>query len=124
MKAGLQAAVTRGALIYGECGGYMALGEALIDGDGGRHAMAGLLPLVTSFQERKLNLGYRRLRPLDDAPFPAVMSAHEFHYSTIVSEGAGEPLFATETVDGTALGEIGSRRGRVMGSFAHLIDIV
>ncbi len=120
-QAGLQAAA-RGALIYGECGGYMALGEALIDADGTRHAMAGLLPLVTSFQARQLSLGYRRLRPLGDAPFPAALSAHEFHYSTIVSEGAAERLFAAETVDGGALGEIGLRRGGVMGSFAHVID--
>jgi len=123
-KAGLQAAAARGALIYGECGGYMALGEALIDADGTRHAMTGLLPLVSSFQARKMTLGYRRLRPIGDAPFPTVLSAHEFHYSTIVREGAAERLFAAETVDGEALGEIGLRRGRVMGSFAHLIDIV
>lgn len=123
-KAGLQEAVARSALIYGECGGYMALGEALIDGDGSCHAMAGLLPLVTSFQVRKMSLGYRRLRPLGEAPFPAALSAHEFHYSTIVSEGAGERLFAAGTVDGEALGEIGLRRGRVMGSFAHIIDRV
>ena len=121
-KAGLQAAAGRGALIYGECGGYMALGEALIDADGARHAMAGLLPLVTSFQTRKLSLGYRILRRLGDAPFPAALSAHEFHYSTIISESAAERLFAAETVDGKALGEIGLRRGRVMGSFAHIID--
>jgi len=121
-KAGLHAAAARGALIYGECGGYMALGEALIDGNGSRHAMAGLLQLVTSFQARKLSLGYRRLRPLGDAPFPALLSAHEFHYSTIVSEGEANRLFATETVDGEALGEIGSRRENVMGSFAHIID--
>lgn len=123
-KAGLGAAAVRGALIYGECGGYMALGEALIDADGTRHAMAGLLPLVTSFQARKLSLGYRRLRPVGDAPFPATLSAHEFHYSTIVSEGAADRLFAAETVEGQSLGEIGSRRGRVMGSFAHVIDRV
>ncbi len=123
-KNGLQAAAARGALIYGECGGYMALGEALIDADGTRHAMAGLLPLVTSFQTRKLSLGYRILRPLGDAPFPAALSAHEFHYSTIISESAAERLFAAETVDGKALGEIGLRRGPVMGSFAHIIDIV
>jgi cobyrinic acid a,c-diamide synthase len=123
-RAGLREAAEHGALIYGECGGYMALGEALIDGDGTRHVMAGLLPLVTSFEKPVLSLGYRRLRPLGDAPFPAVLSAHEFHYSTIVIEDAGDRLFAAETVDGQALGEIGMRRGKVMGSFAHLIDII
>ncbi|MEM6695243.1 MAG: cobyrinate a,c-diamide synthase, partial [Pseudomonadota bacterium] len=42
--------------IYGECGGYMVLGDGLTDADGTRHAMAGLLPLETSFAERALHL--------------------------------------------------------------------
>ncbi len=35
------------ARIYGECGGYMVLGDGLVDADGTRHAMAGLLRLET-----------------------------------------------------------------------------
>ncbi|MCI5086376.1 MAG: cobyrinate a,c-diamide synthase, partial [Rhodovulum sp.] len=51
-RAGLQKhAETRP--VHGECGGYMALGEALIDKDGTRHQMAGLLGLVTSYEKRK-----------------------------------------------------------------------
>ncbi|MCH8239939.1 MAG: cobyrinate a,c-diamide synthase, partial [Proteobacteria bacterium] len=46
---GLKAAAKRGALVYGECGGFMTLGDYLIDADGIRHAMAGPLPLGTSF---------------------------------------------------------------------------
>ena len=46
------------AAIYGECGGYMVLGQSLIDADGTRHQMAGLLELETSFAQRKLHLGY------------------------------------------------------------------
>mgnify|MGYP002147922935 CR=1 FL=1 len=43
-RAGLRAfAETRP--VHGECGGYMALGEALIDKDGTPHRMAGLLGL-------------------------------------------------------------------------------
>ncbi|MFN7104951.1 MAG: cobyrinic acid a,c-diamide synthase, partial [Pseudorhizobium sp.] len=63
-KAGMQQAAERGAAVYGECGGYMVLGEGLIDAGGERHAMLGLLPLVTSFAARKLHLGYRRLTAL------------------------------------------------------------
>ncbi len=61
-RAGLAAAAARGATIYGECGGYMVLGRGLVDAAGTRHAMAGLLPLETSFAERKLHLGYRAAR--------------------------------------------------------------
>ena len=45
--------------VHGECGGYMVLGKGLVDKDGVRHEMAGLLDVETSFARRKLHLGYR-----------------------------------------------------------------
>ncbi|MEM9678658.1 MAG: cobyrinate a,c-diamide synthase, partial [Pseudomonadota bacterium] len=63
---GLRRAADR-CFVYGECGGYMVLGDALVDADGVSHGMAGLLPLETSFAARKLSLGYRRLSLLGDA---------------------------------------------------------
>ena len=36
--------------VHGECGGYMALGESLIDAAGVAHPMAGLLGVETSLQ--------------------------------------------------------------------------
>jgi cobyrinic acid a,c-diamide synthase len=121
-RAGVQQAAARGALIYGECGGYMALGETLVDAEGGTHRMLGLLPLATTFAQRKLHLGYRRLKPLGGLPWNGSLTAHEFHFASILSEGEGERLFAAETADGERLDPIGLRRGRVMGSFAHVID--
>ena len=120
-----QPAAARGAVVYGECGGYMALGEALIDGSGAGHAMAGLLPLVTSFAARRLHLGYRDLRLAADSPLGAAgarLRGHEFHYASIVAEGAAPPLFAVADADGAALGTAGLRAGAVMGSFLHLVD--
>jgi cobyrinic acid a,c-diamide synthase len=121
-RAGMLAAAQRGALIYGECGGYMALGEELVDGGGEVHPMLRLLPLKTSFVAPKLHLGYRRLTPCGDLPWPRVLSAHEFHFASVVAEGDGNRLFEAETADGGKVGAIGLRRGRVMGSFAHVID--
>ncbi len=57
--------------VHGECGGYMVLGRSLTDADGTPHAMAGLLPVETSFTVRKLHLGYRRARWRRDVPFAA-----------------------------------------------------
>ena len=108
-------------LIYGECGGYMVLGESLIDSNGMSHAMAGLLPLTTSFAKRKLHLGYRQLEPLVGGPWNGALRAHEFHYSTAVSEGPADRLFAARDAAGNALENMGLRRGRVMGSYAHVI---
>ncbi len=106
--------------IYGECGGYMVLGEGLKDAEGTDHAMAGLLGLETSFAERHLHLGYRHLTPLT-GPFKAALKGHEFHYaSTLRAEGA--PLFAARDAEGVGLPDMGLAKGRVYGSFAHLID--
>lgn len=120
---GVSHAARRGALIYGECGGYMVLGETLIDAGGVAHAMLGLLPLTTSFAERKRHLGLRVVRPLDGAIFTRPMRAHEFHYSTAVQEGKAERLFHAADALGSDLGGVGMRRGHVAGSYLHLIDL-
>ena len=108
-----------GRAVHGECGGYMAMGEALIDAEGRAHAMAGLLPLITSFAERRLHLGYRVVRS-EAGPFPGRWAAHEFHYATTL-RADGPPLFAAEDSEGTMLPPMGLRRGAASGSFAHLI---
>ena len=122
---GLRAAAGHGAVVYGECGGYMVLGEALIDADGESHAMAELLPLETTFAERGLTLGYRSAWNLSDGPLGregAGFRGHEFHYARVVREGEGEALFRCADSRGRDLGMAGRRVGRIMGSFVHLID--
>ncbi len=122
---GLRAAADRKATIYGECGGYMVLGEALIDGEGKRHAMAGLLPVVTSFAKPRLHFGYRRAALREDGPLGkagARYRAHEFHYAGITEQGEATALFACTDPLGADLGAVGQRRATVMGSFVHLID--
>jgi cobyrinic acid a,c-diamide synthase len=121
----MRQAAESGVPIYGECGGYMVLGETLTDSEGLTHRMAGLLPLATSFAERRLHLGYREARLLGDGVLGgagARFRGHEFHYTTVVREGAAEPLFDACDAAGNALGVYGSRDGNVAGSFLHLID--
>ena len=123
--AGLRAAAGRGALVYGECGGYMVLGESLVDADGEAHAMAGLLPVATTFAERRLTLGYRTARNLARGalgPAGTGFRGHEFHYARVLREGGGEALFRCADARGRDLGPVGRRVGPVMGSFVHLID--
>ena len=109
--------------VHGECGGYMALGEALIDKQGNRHQMAGLLGLVTSYEKRKFHLGYRRA--VLDAAMPgfdagSALRGHEFHYSTILDE-PDAPLAQVSDADGNPVPETGSIKGHVTGTFSHLI---
>ncbi|MEM6587965.1 MAG: cobyrinate a,c-diamide synthase [Pseudomonadota bacterium] len=108
--------------IYGECGGYMVLGDSLIDADGQAHVMAGLLRLETSFATRRLHLGYRDLTSLGGV-FHGSFKAHEFHYaSTLMAQG--DPLFEARDAEGASLPPMGLREGRASGSFAHIIDTV
>ncbi|MFQ6552393.1 cobyrinate a,c-diamide synthase [Aestuariibius insulae] len=110
------------AEIYGECGGYMVLGETLTDARGTSHRMAGHLKLRTSFAERRLHLGYRRVSA-QAGPFKGQFSAHEFHYATTLS-AKGTPLFDATDAEGTKCPAMGLIQGRVSGSFAHLIDVL
>lgn len=110
--------------VHGECGGYMVLGETLVDGSGTRHAMAGLLGLITSYEKRKMHLGYRLAElatPIPGHGAGSRLRGHEFHYSTILSQ-PDEPLARVTDAEGAEVTETGSRRGRVTGTFFHLIS--
>ncbi|RVU36908.1 cobyrinate a,c-diamide synthase [Hwanghaeella grinnelliae] len=122
---GLRDCAATGKPVFGECGGYMVLGEALIDADGASHPMAGLLPLTTSFAARKRHLGYRRAQTLSPTilgPAGSGFAAHEFHYATVIAEGPGDPLFAVTDARRENPANTGLVRGSVAGSFLHLID--
>ncbi|MGB6701002.1 cobyrinate a,c-diamide synthase [Methyloceanibacter sp.] len=121
-KAGLtQFAASRP--VHGECGGYMVLGEGLVDAGGARHAMAGLLTHATSFADRRLHLGYRAATLLQDWPLGSGtrLRGHEFHYASLIEAGSDEPLAELFDAEGNALGPSGGRRGYVTGTFFHAI---
>jgi cobyrinic acid a,c-diamide synthase len=122
---GLRRAAAHGKPVYGECGGYMVLGEYLIDAEGRRQRMAGLLPLATSFADRRLHLGYRCATLRNSGPLGEAgtcFRGHEFHYATVVQDGVAERLMTATDAAGTDFGASGLRRGSVFGSFIHLID--
>ena len=109
--------------VHGECGGYMVLGEGLIDKNGERHTMAGLLSLTTSHAKRKMHLGYRQaqlLAPIGGIAAGSSWRGHEFHYSTIVDQ-RDAPLAHVTDANGALVAETGSWRGHVTGSFFHMI---
>ena len=119
-RRGMRAIAARGACIYGECGGYMTLGAGLVDSDGVRHEMLGLLPIETSYAAPHRHLGYRRITlsaetPL--GPIGALYRGHEFHFAREIA-GQNDPHFCESDGQGPA----GAIMGRVFGSFLHLID--
>ncbi len=126
---GLAAKGRAGVPVYGECGGYMVLGETLEDAAGQRHAMAGLLPLRSSFADRRRHLGYRTLTTLAPSPLGPAGSrfrGHEFHYATCETSSRAQPWLACGDARGEPLADEGAASslcaGSVFGSFIHMID--
>ena len=125
-KTALGRCAERGAIVYGECGGYMVLGERLVDGDGVSHRMAGLLPVETSFESPRLSLGYREVALAGDGVLGRKgvrYRGHEFHFASVLAaQSPAAPLFRTFNAALEPLGDSGLRAGSVMGSFVHLMD--
>jgi len=110
--------------VHGECGGYMALGQNLVDASGAAHQMAGLLSVRTSFARRSMTLGYREAKLAADCALGGagtVLRGHEFHYATIADAGSDEPFAFVADAYGGPPRPAGSRRGLVTGSFFHAI---
>ena len=102
----------------------MVLGEALEDAEGTSHRMTGLLGHVTSFAKRRIHLGYRRAELLSDClvgQAGMVLRGHEFHYATVPDAGSDKPLARMSDGHGNDIGAAGAARGRVSGTFFHLI---
>jgi cobyrinic acid a,c-diamide synthase len=109
--------------VHGECGGYMVLGAGLIDATGARYEMTGLLGLETSFAKRCMHLGYRLaelIATIPGHPSGTRLRGHEFHYASIFSQ-PDAPLAIVRDATGATVAETGSHRGRVTGTFFHLI---
>ncbi|CAN5852463.1 cobyrinate a,c-diamide synthase [soil metagenome] len=121
---GLRRLADRSIPIHGECGGYMVLGQGLVDAQGQRHQMSGLLQLETSFAQRRMHLGYRLARLKARCALGAAgaeVVGHEFHYASVLSS-EDEPLVECRDAGGRPVAESGGRRGSVSGTFFHFID--
>ncbi|MBV1704353.1 MAG: cobyrinate a,c-diamide synthase [Hyphomicrobiales bacterium] len=125
-RAGLVAFAAR-APVHGECGGFMALGRGLIDAQGARHEMAGLLDVETDFSVRRMNLGYRVATLAADGPMGSAgttLCGHEFHYARVAKAGDDPPFAFVADAHGGAPAPHGARRGPVTGSWFHAIAMV
>jgi cobyrinic acid a,c-diamide synthase len=102
----------------------MVLGASLMDAEGTNHPMVGLLGLATSFTERSLHLGYREAVLEADGPLGpagARIRGHEFHYAKLVNTGGDAPFADVTDSAGRPIGDRGTRRGNVSGTFFHAI---
>jgi len=111
-RESIRAAHVAGVPIVAECGGMMALADALADGAGQDWPMAGVLPGRVTVQKRLAGLGPQTM------PTPqGALRGHTFHYSRFDTE---LPVAAhTSKNPSAAQGEAIYRVGSVTASYFH-----
>ncbi len=116
-----------GGVVYGECGGLMYLGRAIVDSDGTEYEMVGLAPVTTRKLDNLRTLGYVEATFQRDCLWGSagdVLRGHEFHYSEIVSqdfEAAGwNRAYSLGRQRSSDVEAEGFSRGNVLISYVHL----
>jgi cobyrinic acid a,c-diamide synthase len=119
----IKAAYAADVPIYAECGGLMYLTNALIDQQGQRWPMVGLLPGHSVMTDR-LILGYRTVRAVQDGPLlpaGATIRGHEFHYSSWENRPADlAPAYQVLAPTGNDSYDEGAQLGSLVASYIHL----
>ncbi|WP_418789919.1 cobyrinate a,c-diamide synthase [Phosphitispora sp. TUW77] len=82
----IKLAGAQGMPVFAECGGLMYLSREIVDFDGKRYQMTGLVPGACIMENKLIGMGYVEAESLSDnviAPKGKKTRGHEFHYSRI-----------------------------------------
>ena len=118
LLASLRGASHKHLAVYAECGGLMLLGRSLVDAEGRRHPMAGLVPLDSTLAGQRLTIGYREASAARGSLLlepGETVRAHEFHWSAL--ESPPPPETAAYLIGEQAEGY---SSGNVLASYLHL----
>lgn len=113
--------------IYAECGGFMVLTEALVDLEGRRWPMAGLVPGTVHMTPRLAGLGYRVAEASTDNLLlrrGQRVRGHEFHYSRWEPGSAASPGYPAwhlrRREEDPESRPDGFARGNLLASYLHV----
>jgi cobyrinic acid a,c-diamide synthase len=121
VKASVRSFIERGKPTFAECGGFMYLTEAIVDTEGRRYAMAGVIPGHVTMQKKLASFGYREIWGasgnflLREA---AAAKGHEFHYS-VYQSGSSLPA-AYLTAGRTSGKEEGVLYRKLVAGYTHI----
>lgn len=114
MRGALREAHASGVPMLAECGGMLALFDWLVDKEGNRHAMAGLLPGTATMQGRLSAIGHQAVTlPVSGE----VIRGHTFHYSSAAS--LLEPVARAVSPRDGSTGEAVYQAGSLTASYMH-----
>ena len=122
LKSSLYKAISQGLPVYAECGGMMYLGEAIVDFQGQKWSMVGVLKNTTTMS-KKLTLGYREATVLVNDRFVQANSklvGHEFHRA-LNSDIPEKPQIAiADKYSQQQLSVQGWQKHNIYSSYLHL----
>jgi cobyrinic acid a,c-diamide synthase len=119
MLAALRARVQAGMPLYAECGGLMYACQGIVDFDGQRHSLLGLVPGWSVMRRQRTQLGYVEVEALRDTLLLRAgerARGHEFHWSAL--ERAPDP--PAYRLAGREPPHEGWASGNVLASYVHL----
>lgn len=118
----LKAFAHSGKPIYAECGGYMYLGEDVLDFKEQSFSMVGIIPISSQMTSSLQGMGYREGMFAHDnflGSAGSIVHGHEFHYSKVVYHGECRPLFHLRK-GGKLLRADGFAEENIAASYLHL----
>ncbi|MBW1645245.1 MAG: cobyrinate a,c-diamide synthase [Deltaproteobacteria bacterium] len=122
LRRELAALAAAGGVIYAECGGFMYLCRQLVDRDGRRWPMCGIVPATAAMESRLHRLGYVEVRTAAAGlcgPAGTLYRGHEFHWSSMTGlDGCSPAVFRRRPRGGDWQPE-GYHRDRVWGTYVH-----
>ncbi len=123
LRESVRAAAEDGLPVYAECGGLMYLSRSITWG-GATYPMAGVIEADTIMHGRPVGHGYAEAVVDSGNPFfdrGTVVRGHEFHYSSIMGEGAAlSTAYALSRGTGALPGRDGITRLSVLASYIHI----
>jgi cobyrinic acid a,c-diamide synthase len=127
MKGAIRAFAVEGRPVYAECGGLMYLSEGITTDEGASYPLTGLLPVWTHMLKRRKALGYIEVTLSKDTLLGEAgtrLRGHEFHYSDLKGDPAGNGGWQTVYNLKRPLGDKrppeGYCRGNILASYIHL----
>jgi len=123
MRQAVRSFAEAGGPVYAECGGMMYLTQSIRDFEGQRHDMVGLFPAEAVMSRATMNLGYRELRLTHACLLGANgtrVRGHEFHYSTLKSNGPLHYAGVLTDAEGNYTGSDGLSYRNTLACYSHL----
>ncbi len=118
----LRSYAASGKPVYAECGGYMYLGQSIMDFEGREVPLAGIIPMKAEMTKRLQGIGYKRgVFQADNflGPRGTTVQGHEFHYSRVIYNSKFPPAY--ELFKGGEADRMeGYARDNIVASYLHL----